>query len=106
MASASAPRPRRRPEPAALALFAALVPPVTALGQEVPFLVRDITTATRDAGPSELTVSGGSLLFTIGSDGIQGAFAGELWKTDGTAAGTVVVKDINPGPIGSSISDL
>lgn len=26
----------------------------------------------------------------------------ELWKTDGTAAGTVLVKDINPGPGGSN----
>jgi uncharacterized repeat protein (TIGR01451 family) len=30
----------------------------------------------------------------------------ELWKTDGTAAGTVLVKDINPGPAGSGPSDL
>ena len=25
----------------------------------------------------------------------------ELWKSNGTAAGTVMVKDIRPGPIGS-----
>ncbi len=30
----------------------------------------------------------------------------ELWKTDGTAAGTVLVKDIEPGPTGSSPHDL
>ena len=30
----------------------------------------------------------------------------ELWKSDGTAAGTVMVKDINPGPDGSNPSDL
>src|SRR5437660_1690432 len=30
----------------------------------------------------------------------------ELWITDGTAAGTVLVKDINPGPGGSFPSNL
>ena len=36
---------------------------------------------------------GKTLLFRA-SDGVSGA---ELWKTDGTEAGTVLVKDINPG---------
>ena len=30
----------------------------------------------------------------------------ELWRTDGTAAGTFLVKDIQPGPFGSAIRDL
>src|SRR5207249_10641696 len=30
----------------------------------------------------------------------------ELWKSDGTEAGTVLVKDINPGPRGSEPSNL
>src|SRR5439155_5431040 len=30
----------------------------------------------------------------------------ELWKSDGTAAGTVLVKDINPGPGDSSPDGL
>ncbi len=30
----------------------------------------------------------------------------ELWKTDGTTSGTVMVKDINPGPDGSDITEL
>ncbi len=30
----------------------------------------------------------------------------ELWKSDGTAAGTVLAADINPGPDGSSISEI
>jgi ELWxxDGT repeat protein len=30
----------------------------------------------------------------------------ELWQTDGTAAGTVLVKDINPGPANASPGDL
>ena len=33
-------------------------------------------------------------LFFSANDGTNG---NELWKSDGTAAGTVLVKDINPG---------
>lgn len=39
----------------------------------------------------------GALLFTA-NDGSNGE---ELWKSDGTALGTVAVKDIYPGPLGS-----
>ena len=42
-------------------------------------------------------VVGETLLFNA-SDGVSGA---ELWKTDGTEAGTVLVKDINPGSLES-----
>jgi len=47
--------------------------------------------------PGNLTNVGGTLFFTAFQDGI----GIELWKSDGTEAGTVLVKDINPGP-GSS----
>jgi ELWxxDGT repeat protein len=43
--------------------------------------------------PGNLTPMGGTLYFTA-NDGVHGQ---ELWKTDGTAKGTVLVKDINPG---------
>jgi ELWxxDGT repeat protein len=45
----------------------------------------------RNIGPS--ATLGGSVLFTLG-DGPTGV---ELWKTDGTTAGTVFVKTLSPG---------
>jgi ELWxxDGT repeat protein len=52
------------------------------------------------SGPAEFTGVDGTLFFTAG-DGTHG---GELWKSNGTAAGTVLVKDINPGTGGASIN--
>jgi ELWxxDGT repeat protein len=44
--------------------------------------------------PTGLTALGGRLFFFT-SDGAHGS---ELWSSDGTAAGTAMVRDINPGP--------
>ena len=45
----------------------------------------------------------GDRVFFFASDGISGA---ELWASDGTKEGTVLVKDINPGPASSYPSEL
>ncbi|MEP7317313.1 MAG: ELWxxDGT repeat protein [Panacibacter sp.] len=42
----------------------------------------------------QLTNLNGTLFFTTGIDNNNGT---ELWKSDGTLAGTIMVKDINPG---------
>jgi ELWxxDGT repeat protein len=49
------------------------------------------------SNPSSLTNVNGTLFFSAW-DGINGT---ELWKSDGTAAGTVMVKDLLPGIYGS-----
>ncbi len=64
-------------------------------------LVKDVNTSG-DGSPSDFTVIGTSLYFRA-TDSSHGT---ELWKSDGTAAGTVLVKDINLGTGHSSPSNL
>jgi ELWxxDGT repeat protein len=62
-------------------------------------LLKDINATPQTAGSSlENIVEVGSLSFFTATTATHGR---ELWKTDGTAAGTVMVKDINVG-IGNS----
>lgn len=51
---------------------------------------------------SGLTAVNSTLFFAL-DDGVHGS---ELWISDGTQGGTHLVKDINPGPIGSSPANL
>src|SRR5262249_49559939 len=98
--------------------------PLTAVGDRV-FFAADVPATGRELyvsdGPPEGTAlvkdirpgSGGSMttssdpqltnvngtLFFVANDGVHGS---ELWKSDGTEAGTVLVKDINPDSASSS----
>ncbi|MCI0536751.1 MAG: hypothetical protein L0Z50_16155 [Verrucomicrobiales bacterium] len=51
----------------------------------------------RSSNPTELVDVNGTLFFRAIT---------QLWKSDGTAAGTVRVKDINPGAAGSNPSQV
>jgi ELWxxDGT repeat protein len=50
----------------------------------------------RSSNPRQFTTMG-SITFFIAEDDDHGA---ELWRTDGTAAGTFLLSDIRPGPTG------
>ncbi len=55
-------------------------------------MVKDIYTGTANGGPQLLTNVNGTLFFSAYDPG-NGY---ELWKSNGTAAGTTLVKDIYP----------
>lgn len=57
-------------------------------------LVADLGSSNLDAFPRDLTACGDKLFFTA----YTAAEGWELWVTDGTQAGSHMVKDINPGP--------
>jgi ELWxxDGT repeat protein len=63
-------------------------------------MVKDIGTGAREGpylgGPEDLINLNGTLFFSD-SDPTHGR---ELWRSNGTAAGTVLVKDIDPGKVG------
>src|SRR5262245_66015531 len=85
----------RRPWLLALPIAWALVAPAHA--QSPAFLVRDIHTAASVDGSNPVQlVQVGATTFFVASTPQTGA---ELWKTDGTPGGTVLVKDIAPGPV-------
>ena len=61
----------------------------------------EVSDAVSPSGEGEQLAALGNLLIFTGRDEANGA---ELWRSDGTRQGTVLVKDINPGPNWSSIS--
>ena len=77
-------------------------------GTEVgTYMVKDVFPGSGSAtysGPSYGPAANvGGTLFFAADDGVRGR---ELWKSDGTATGTVLVKDINPGEAGSGPEGL
>ena len=70
------------------------------------FVVQDIM-PVGNATPHDLTVFNGALYFAAtGNFPVNVPVGEELWKSDGTAAGTVLVKDILGGPLGSQPGSL
>jgi ELWxxDGT repeat protein len=67
-----------------------------------PQMVLDINTNTPSSSPSGIVVIGSTAYFAA-NDGVHGV---ELWKSNGTTSGTVLVKDINPGGAGSYPTQL
>jgi ELWxxDGT repeat protein len=59
-------------------------------------LVKDIWPGANQSIPHDLLAVGGLLLFGA-NEGSAGGTGDELWKSDGTTAGTTLVKDIWPG---------
>jgi ELWxxDGT repeat protein len=75
-----------------------LLIPTICPAAETPELVKDLSTA-REAGTfAPSPVRAGGLVFFLAAVGESGY---ELWRTDGTPAGTRLARDIRPGP-GSS----
>jgi ELWxxDGT repeat protein len=69
------------------------------------YRVKDLCPGACSSNPGVLTALGGELYFSA-DDGITGGHGAELWKSDGTDAGTVLVKDIFPGSRSSEITAL
>ena len=83
---------------AATAILATSLPAAAATG---PYLVKDIN-PTGASSPAALTAMG-SVLYFVADNGVNGR---ELWRSDGTGAGTQLVKDIAPGSADAQIYQL
>jgi ELWxxDGT repeat protein len=66
-------------------------------------LVKDMRSGAANSSPVNLTVVGSQLYFTLSGDA-EGSR--ELWKSDGSEAGTALVRDFNAGPPGPSLDTL
>ncbi len=87
-------------------IFLCLLLSLSSLKAQVPQLLKDINPGAGVGAPFEFTEYNGLVYFRA-NDGTNGI---ELWKTDGTEAGTVLVQDINAGagnslPTGLTVFD-
>src|SRR5919202_324336 len=87
----------------ALVLVAMLVlaSPLGARAEGSAYLVKEIRPGPEWAANLLTDVNG--TLFFVADDGAHGP---ELWRSDGTADGTILVKDMQPGATGSQPSQL
>jgi ELWxxDGT repeat protein len=69
-----------------------------AAADPVPYMVRNIKPGSASSNPRELTAIGNLLYFSAG----DGAHGRELWRSDGTKAGTYMVADIAKGSASST----
>ena len=65
-------------------------------------MVKEINTYTHQGARDPVVARNGDILFAAGGS----THGTELWRSDGTANGTLMVKEIRPGPFGSSPSSL
>ncbi|MCC6796743.1 MAG: hypothetical protein IT366_16615 [Candidatus Hydrogenedentes bacterium] len=70
---------------------------IQAFAVEDAYLVRDILSGTGSSSPSGITVMGSHVYFSAAATGTNT----ELWRSDGTNAGTVLVQEIRAGNTGS-----
>jgi ELWxxDGT repeat protein len=84
----------------AIVATALIVTPAAAMS--APYLVKNIKAGAGDSTPFDLTALNGIVIFSA-SGGGKGR---ELWRTDGTAAGTVRVLDIHVGKRSSDIRGI
>src|SRR5688500_890092 len=91
-----------RAVPAAAVMAAVfLTPGLAAESDDRAWLVKDVDDTfvrTANSDPFDVVEIRGVAFFTA-DDGVNGR---ELWRTDGTEAGTFLVKDIRLGPAGSN----
>lgn len=89
---------------ALFALFALNLRPsdATSTHPPTPFLLKDINQRSADAFPDHLIALNDVAYFAASTD----AHGRELWRSDGTAAGTRLVKDIWSGISGGIPSDM